>query len=66
MRCCRESSGLRIEGDCGFVKLPSWGMLAFDWEHSQLSMQIRKAEAPDAGNVMQQLTIDLDTCQPVQ
>lgn len=40
-------------------------MLEFDWQKRQLSMQIRKAEAPDAGAVLQQLTISLATCQPV-
>lgn len=61
----KESAGLRIEGDCGFVKLPAFGMLEFDWERRRLSMQIRRAEAPGGGQVLQALTISLDTCQPV-
>jgi hypothetical protein len=62
----RESSGLRVEGDCGFVKLAAFGMLQFDWDRRRLSMQIRGAEAPHGGSVLQQLTISLDTCQPVE
>ena len=62
--CCREVAGLRIEGDCGFVALPAFGMLEFDWEERLLSMQIRAAEG-QSGAVLQQLTISLDTCQPV-
>ena len=61
----RERAGLRTEGDCGFVKLASFGMLEFDWRARTLAMQIRKAEAPGAGSVLQQLTISLDTCLPV-
>lgn len=63
--CNREWAGLRIDGDCGFVKLPAFGMLEFDWQRRQLSMQIRGGEAPQGGKVLQQLTISLDTCQPV-
>lgn len=62
---CRETSGLRIEGECGFVKVPAFGMLVFDWDRRQLSMQIRGGEGADGGRVLQQLTISLDTCQPV-
>ena len=62
---CRETSGLRTEGDCGFVKLASFGMLQFDWDNRTLTMQIRGAEAPHGGAVLQQLTISLDTCQPL-
>ena len=62
---CREWAGLRIEGECGFVKLPSFGMLEIDWDARRLSMQIRGAESPQGGKVLQQLTISLDTCQPV-
>jgi len=40
-------------------------MLEFDWGARQLSMQIRAAEEPGGGSVQQQLTISLDTCQPV-
>lgn len=54
-----------MEGDCGFVKLASFGMLEFDWGARTLALQIRKAEAPDAGAVLQQLTISLDSCLPV-
>lgn len=61
----RETSGLRIEGECGFVKVPAFGMLVFDWDRRQLSMQIRGGEGADGGRVLQQLTISLDTCQPV-
>lgn len=66
LRCCREHSGLRVEGDCGFVKLAAFGMLDFDWAQRRLSMQIRGAEAPHGSAVLQQLTISLDTCQPVE
>ncbi|KAI7841581.1 hypothetical protein COHA_004751 [Chlorella ohadii] len=61
----KEWAGLRIEGECGFVKLPSFGMLEIDWDARRLSMQIRGAESPQGGKVLQQLTISLDTCQPV-
>ncbi|EFN59092.1 hypothetical protein CHLNCDRAFT_137864 [Chlorella variabilis] len=62
----KEHSGLRVEGDCGFVKLAAFGMLDFDWAQRRLSMQIRGAEAPHGSAVLQQLTISLDTCQPVE
>ncbi len=61
----RETSGLRIEGECGFVKVPAFGMLVFDWDKRQLSMQIRGGEGATGGKVLQQLTISLDTCQPI-
>ena len=61
----KEWSGLRVEGDCGFVKLPSFGLLEFDWSRRRVSLQVRGAEAPQGGKVLQQLTISLDTCQPV-
>jgi hypothetical protein len=63
---CRETSGLRIEGECGFVSLAAFGMLEFDWPKRQLSMQICGSEAPHGGTVLQQLTISLDTCQPIR
>ncbi|KAL4859501.1 hypothetical protein ACK3TF_000601 [Chlorella vulgaris] len=62
----RERSGLRVQGDCGYVSLPAFGMLEFDWGKRQLSMQIRGAEAPQGGSVLQQLTISLDTCRPIE
>lgn len=40
-------------------------MLEFDWQRRQLSMQIRGAEAPQGGKVLQQLTISLETCLPI-
>lgn len=61
----RETSGLRIDGDCGFVKVPAFGMLEFDWERRRVSMQIRGGEGLTGGKVQQQLTISLDTCLPV-
>lgn len=61
----KEAAGLRVEGECGFVKLANFGMLEFDWPRRRLSMQIQAAENPGGGRVLQQLTISLDTCQPV-
>ena len=64
----REHSGLRIEGDCGYVAVPAFGMLQFDWQRRRVSMQIRAAETAAGGggdSVQQELTISLDTCMPV-
>ncbi|PSC67028.1 Clavaminate synthase isoform B, partial [Micractinium conductrix] len=61
----RDTTGMRIAGECGFVKVPAFGMLQFDWAARTLSMQIRGGEGAAGGTVLQQLTISLDTCRPV-
>ena len=59
----REVTGLRIEGGCGFVALPAFGMLAFDWSARTLSLQVRGATG--GGPVLQEVTISLKTCLPL-
>ena len=59
----RDGAGLRAHGECGYVGLPAFGMLEFDWAAGTVALQIRGATG--GGPVLQEVVVSIGTCARV-